>query len=193
VPGVIGDLLTVSVLPLAAFGIVRERELGTLEQLMVTPITRFEFILGKTTVPFLIGLCQFAVVMIVARLWFEVPFRGSYGLMLLGTCLYILSILGVAMFVSTISANQQQALVGTFFFAMPILFLSGFAFPISSMPPALQWFSYLIPLRYFLVIIRASFLKEVGTSVFWPQLAALTATSLALLVISMLRFHKSLD
>ena len=193
VPGVIGDLLTVSVLSLAAFGIVRERELGTLEQLMVSPITRFEFILGKTAAPFLIGLCQFAVVMIVARLWFEVPFRGSYGLMLLGTCLYILSILGVAMFVSTISANQQQALVGTFFFAMPILFLSGFAFPISSMPPALQWFSYLIPLRYFLVIIRASFLKEVGTSVFWPQLAALTATSLALLVISMLRFHKSLD
>ena len=193
VPGVIGDLLTVSVLSLAAFGIVRERELGTLEQLMVTPITRFEFILGKTTAPFLIGLCQFAVVMIVARLWFEVPFRGSDGLMLLGTCLYILSILGVAMFMSTISANQQQALVGTFFFAMPTLFLSGFAFPISSMPPALQWFSYLIPLRYFLVIIRASFLKGVGTFVLWPQLLALAATSLVLLAVSTLRFHKSLD
>ena len=193
VPGVIGDLLTVSVLSLAAFGIVRERELGTLEQLMVTPITRFEFILGKTAAPFLIGLCQFAVVMIVARLWFEVPFRGSYGLMLFGTCLYILSILGVAMFVSTISANQQQALVGTFFFTMPTVFLSGFAFPISSMPPALQWFSYLIPLRYFLVIIRASFLKGVGTSVLWPQLLALAATSLAMLAISTLRFHKSLD
>jgi ABC-2 type transport system permease protein len=193
VPGVIGDLLTVSVLSLAAFGIVRERELGTLEQLMVTPITRFELILGKTAAPFLIGLCQFAVVMIVARLWFEVPFRGSYGLMLLGTCLYILSILGVAMFVSSISANQQQALVGTFFFTMPTVFLSGFAFPISSMPPALQWFSYLIPLRYFLVIIRASFLKGVGTFVLWPQLLALAATSLAMLAISTLRFHKSLD
>jgi ABC-2 type transport system permease protein len=193
VPGVIGDLLTLSVLSLAAFGIVRERELGTLEQLMVSPITRFEFILGKTAAPFLIGLCQFGVVMAVARLWFEVPFRGSYGLMLLGTCLYILSILGVAMFMSTISDNQQQALVATFFFAMPTLFLSGFAFPISSMPAAMQWFSYLIPLRYFLVIIRASFLKGVGTSVLWPQLSALAATSLALLALSTLRFHKSLD
>jgi ABC-2 type transport system permease protein len=193
VPGVIGDLLTVSVLSLAAFGIVRERELGTLEQLMVTPITRFEFILGKTAAPFLIGLCQFAVVMILARLWFEVPFRGSYGLMLLGTCLYILSILGVAMLMSTISHNQQQALMGTFFFTMPTVFLSGFAFPISGMPPVMQWFSYLIPLRYFLVIIRASFLKGVGMAVLWPQLSALAATSLALLVISTLRFHKSLD
>jgi ABC-2 type transport system permease protein len=193
VPGVIGNLLTLSVLSLAAFGIVRERELGTLEQLMVSPITRLELILGKTVVPFLIGLCQFVVVMIVARLWFEVPFRGSYAVMLWGSCLYILSILGVALFLSTISSNQQQALVGTFFFAMPTLFLSGFAFPISSMPPVLQWFSYLIPLRYFLVIIRASFLKGVGTSTLWPQLSALAATSLALFAISTLRFHKSLD
>ncbi|MBV8054263.1 MAG: ABC transporter permease [Deltaproteobacteria bacterium] len=193
VPGVIGDLLTISVLSLAAFGIVRERELGTLEQLMVSPITRFEFILGKTAAPFLIGLCQFAVVMIVARLWFEVPFRGSYGVMLLGTCLYILSILGVAILMSTISNNQQQALMGTFFFGMPTIFLSGFAFPISGMPATLRWFSYLIPLRYFLVIIRASFLKGVGISVLWPQLLALVATSLVLLTVSTLRFHKSLD
>jgi ABC-2 type transport system permease protein len=193
VPGVIGDLLTVSVLSLAAFGIVRERELGTLEQLMVTPISRFEFILGKTVVPFLIGLCQFAVVMIVARLWFAVPFRGSYSVMLLGTCLYILSILGVAMFVSTISSNQQQALVATFFFAMPTLFMSGFAFPINSMPPLMQWLSYLIPLRYFLLIIRASFLKGVGMPVLWPHLAALAAASLTLLAVSTVRFHKSLD
>src|SRR5215469_14182559 len=184
VPGVIGDLLTVSVLSLAAFGIVRERELGTLEQLMVTPITRSEFILGKTAAPFLIGLSQFAVVMLVARVWFEVPFRGSYCVILFGTCLYLLSILGVAMFLSTVSDNQQQALVGTFFFAMPALFLSGFAFPISSMPQALRWFSYLIPLRYFLVIIRASFLKGVGILVLWPQLAALAAISLILLSIS---------
>ena len=193
VPGVIGDVLTVSVLSLAAFGIVRERELGTLEQLMVSPITRVEFILGKTAAPFLVGLCQFGVVMIVARLWFQVPFRGSYGVVLLGTCLYILSILGVAMLISTISSNQQQALVGTFFFTIPTIFLSGFAFPIVGMPHALQLFSYLIPLRYFLLIIRASFLKGVATSVLWPQLFALAATSLMLLAISTLRFHKSLD
>jgi ABC-2 type transport system permease protein len=193
VPGVIGDLLTVSVMSLAAFGIVRERELGTLEQLMVSPITRFEFILGKTAAPFLIGLCQLAVVMAVARLWFEVPFRGSHLVMLSGSCLFILSSLGAALFISTISTNQQQALMGTFFFTMPTVFLSGFAFPISAMPASLQWFSYLIPLRYFLVIIRASFLKGVGISVLWPQLAALAAASLTLLVISTLRFHKSLD
>jgi ABC-2 type transport system permease protein len=193
VPGVIGDLITVSVLSLAAFGIVRERELGTLEQLMVSPITRFEFILGKTAAPFLIGLCQFAAVMIVARAWFEVPFRGSYSVMLLGTCLFILAILGVALFVSTISNNQQQALMGTFFFTVPAVFLSGFAFPINAMPPTLHWFSYLIPLRYFLVIIRGSFLKGVAMAVLWPQLAALAATSLTLLAVSVIRFHKSLD
>jgi len=193
VPGVIGDLLTISVLSLAAFGIVRERELGTLEQLMVSPITRAEFMVGKTAAPFLIGLCQLALMMIVARLRFQVPFRGSYGVMLLGSCLYILSILGVAMLMSTISSNQQQALVATFFFAMPTLFLSGFAFPISSMPAVMRWFSYLIPLRYFLVIIRASFLKGVGIPVLWPQLAALGAVSLTLLAVSTARFHKSLD
>jgi len=193
VPGVIGDLLTVSILSLAAFGIVREREIGTLEQLMVSPITRLEFILGKTGAPFLIGLCQFGLVLAVAQLWFQVPFRGSYPVLLVGTCLYILSILGVAMFLSTISSNQQQVLVATFFFSMPTLFLSGFAFPISSMPAALRWFSYLIPLRYFLVIIRASFLKGLGAGVLWPQLGALAATSLILLTLSTLRFHKSLD
>ena len=193
VPGVIGDLLTVSVMSLAAFGIVRERELGTLEQLMVSPISRFEFILGKTAAPFIIGLCQLAAVMAVAQLWFDVPFRGSHLVMLLGACLFILSSLGAALFISTISTNQQQALMGTFFFTMPTVFLSGFAFPISAMPAPLQWFSYLIPLRYFLVIIRASFLKGVGISVLWPQLAALAAASLALFLVSTLRFHKSLD
>jgi len=161
---VIGDLLTVSVMSLAAFGIVHERELGTLEQLMVSPITRFEFILGKTAAPFIIGLCQLAAVMAVALLWFAVPFRGSHLVMLSGACLFILSNLGAALFISTISTNQQQALMGTFFFTMPTVFLSGFAFPIGAMPASLQWFSYLIPLRYFLVIIRASFLKGVGIS-----------------------------
>ena len=118
---------------------------------------------------------------------------NRYGLILLGTCLYILNILGIAILMSTISDNQQQALVGTFFFAMPTLFLSGFAFPIGSMPPPMQWFSHLIPLRYYLVIIRASFLKGVPMAVLWPQLAALAAASLTLLTISVVTFHKSLD
>lgn len=193
VPGTIGSLIMTSIVTLAAFAIVREREIGTLEQVMVTPITPFEFILGKTIPFFLISMAQLVGIMLVGVLWFQVPFRGSIMLLTIGTVIFILAILGVALFLSTISSTQQQVMVAAFFFIMPAISLSGFTFPISSMPPVMQWITYLDPLRYYLVIIRSSFLKGTGIGVLWPQFAALTVMAAALLGFSVARFHKSID
>lgn len=193
IPGIIGSLTLIMVVLLTAFAIVREREIGTLEQIMVTPIRPVEFILGKTLPFFLIGLADVALVAIVGTLWFQIPFRGSVAVLLFGTVLFLLSMLGVGLLISTISATQQQAMVSAFFFNMPAITFSGFGFPISSMPEALQKLSYLDPLRYFLVVLRGVYLKGVGLEVLWPQLLAMVAIGVTLLTISVFRFHKSLD
>lgn len=193
VPGVIGSLTLVIVVTLTAFAIVREREIGTLEQIMVSPIRRPEFILGKTLPFFLIGLADVALVALVGTFWFAIPFRGGVWVLLLGTVLFLLCMLGVGLFISTISATQQQAMVSGFFFIMPAVTFSGFGFPISSMPEALQWLTYLDPLRYFLVVLRSVYLKGVGLEVLWPQMLAMAMLSVGMLMLSILRFHKSLD
>jgi ABC-2 type transport system permease protein len=162
VPGVIGNLVLVMVVTLTAFAIVREREIGTLEQIMVTPIGRWEFILGKTVPFFLIGLLDTVFISLVGTLWFGVPFRGSIGVLALGAVLFILCMLGIGLFISTISTTQQQAMVSGFFFNMPAIVFSGFGTPISSMPEVLQWFTYADPLRYFLDVLRGVYLKGVG-------------------------------
>jgi drug efflux transport system permease protein len=193
VPGTIGSVLLASCLTLAAFAIVREREVGTLEQVMVSPISRFEFILGKTIPFFLIAMGQMILIMLIGRLWFQVPFHGSYLLLAFGTSVFLLSILGVALFISTVSGTQQQAMIASFFFIMPAITLSGFSFPISAMPRVMQWFTYLDPLRFYLVIIRDSFLKGVEWRVILFQIGALIVIAIVLLGISVQRFHKSLD
>jgi ABC-2 type transport system permease protein len=193
VPGTIGTVLLTSCLVMAAFAIVREREVGTLEQVMVSPITRFEFIVGKTLPFFLVAVVQMLVIMLIGRVWFQVPFRGSYGLLGVGTAVFLLSVLGVAILISTISSTQQQAMIAAFFFVTPAITLSGFTIPITSMPRALQWLTYLDPLRFYLVIIRDSFLKGDGWEVLGPQVIALVILATALLTVSVLRFHKSLD
>jgi ABC-2 type transport system permease protein len=193
VPGTIASVLLTSCLTLAAFAIVREREVGTLEQVMVSPISRVEFILGKTIPFFLIAVVQMILIMLIGRLWFQVPFRGSYLLLGIGTSVYLLSILGVALLISTVSSTQQQAMIASFFFIMPAITLSGFSFPISAMPRVMQWFTYLDPLRFYLVIIRISFLKGGNWEVIWSQIFALVMIAAALLSISVQRFHKSLD
>jgi ABC-2 type transport system permease protein len=193
VPGTIASVLLTSCLTLAAFAIVREREVGTLEQVMVSPISRVEFILGKTIPFFLIAVAQMTLIMIIGRVWFEVPFHGSYILLGIGTGVYLLSILGVALLISTVSGTQQQAMIVSFFFIMPAITLSGFSFPISAMPRAMQWFTYLDPLRFYLIIIRTSFLKGGDWGVIWSQIFALMVLATALLAISVQRFHKSLD
>ncbi len=193
VPGVIGSITMILVVNLTSFAIVREREVGTLEQIIVTPIRRWEFILGKTLPSFVVGLLDVALIALVGTLWFAVPFRGSLGTLLLGTVLFLLSTLSTGVLISTLCSTQQQAFASTFFFLTPAFILSGFSFPIASMPPFMQWLTYLDPLRYFLVIVRGTFLKGVGVSVLWPQMLGLALLSLVLLQISILRFHKSMD
>lgn len=193
VPGVIGTLVLVTIVNLTAFAIVREREVGTLEQLLVTPIRPVEFIIGKTVPFFLIGLLEVSIVAAVGMFWFEVPFDGNPLLLFAGTCLFLLSALSIGLFISTLCTTQQQAFASNFFVLNPMFILSGFSFPISSMPDFLQWLTLLDPLRYFLVIIRGTFLKGVGIEYLWPQMLALAAIGLTLLTISVLRFRKSLD
>jgi ABC-2 type transport system permease protein len=193
VPGIIGSLTLVLVVTLTAFAVVREREIGTLEQIMVTPIRPVEFILGKTLPFFLIGLFDVTLIAVVGSLWFEVPFRGHVWVLVTGAVLFLLCMLGVGLLISTVSATQQQAMVTSFFFIMPAITFSGFGFPISTMPRWMQDFSYLIPLRYFLVVIRGTYLKGVGMDILWPQMAAMGALGVALLTAAVLRFHKALD
>ncbi len=181
------------VVSLTAFAIVREREMGTLEQIMVSPIRPIEFILGKTVPFFLIGLGDVGLIMFVGIVWFHIPFVGSPLIMLLGASLFLLAALGLGLLLSTISRTQQQAFALNFFLINPLFILSGFAFPISAMPRVMQWFTLINPLRYFLVVIRAVFLKGVGIEVLWPQLAAMTALGVGMLTLSVLRFRKSLD
>ena len=193
VPGVIGSLTLVLVVVLTAFAVVREREIGTLEQIMVTPIRPAEFILGKTLPFFLIGLFDVSLIATVGTLWFQVPFRGRILVLLVGAILFLLCMLGVGLLISTVSSTQQQAMVTSFFFIMPAITFSGFGFPISTMPHWLQYLTYLSPLRYFLVVLRGTYLKGVGMEILWPQMLAMAALGISLLMIAILRFHKALD
>jgi ABC-2 type transport system permease protein len=193
VPGLIGTLTLVIIVNLTAFAIVREREVGTLEQIMVSPIRPAEFILGKTVPFFVIGLGEVALIVAVAMLWFQVPFVGDPLVLLLGSALFLLSSLALGLLISTLCSTQQQAFSMNFFILNPFFILSGFSFPIASMPQVLQWFTYINPLRYYLVVIRGTFLKGVGVSVLWPHLAAMGAIAAVLLMTSILRFRKSLE
>lgn len=192
VPGVIGTLITLLSLILTSMAIVREKEMGTMEQILVTPIRPFEFILGKTLPFAVISLLDVLLIAGVGVLWFRVPVRGELALLVLGACLHLLTTLGVGLLISTISQTQQQAMMTTFFFFMPAMLLSGFMFPIANMPEVVQWVTYLNPLRYFLVIIRGVFLKGVGLDVLWPQMAALAALGVATFYAATRRFHKTL-
>jgi len=193
IPGVIGTLTLIQVVSLTAFAVVREREVGTLEQIMVSPIRPFEFILGKTVPFFLIGLGDVALVTVVGVLWFQIPFVGSPLVMLLGASLFLLAALGLGLLLSTLSRTQQQAFALNFFLVNLLFILSGFAFPIAAMPQVLQWFTLINPLVYFLVVIRAVFLKGVGIEVLWPDLTAMALLGAGMLTLSVLRFRKSLD
>jgi len=193
VPGVIANVLLILVMMLTAFAVVREREIGTLEQIMVTPIRRWEFILGKTIPFFLVGCVDATLIALVGTLWFGVPFRGNLGVLAAGLITFILAGLGLGLFLSTVSANQQQAMIASFFFTMPMITLSGFGTPVASMPPLLQKISLANPLLHIMVLLRSVYLKGVGFDVLWPQIAILAGIAVFLLTISVLRFHKSLE
>ncbi len=193
VPGIVALLLLVVTTNLSAMAIVREREVGTLEQLNVTPLARWELIVGKLLPYALIGMIDVVLVAVVAVFWFQVPFLGSFPLLLGCSLMYLLSTLGLGLFISTISQTQQQAsMTATFFFLTPMIYLSGFTFPIENMPEWIQYVTYVIPLRYFLVIVRGIFLKGVGVDVLWPQMAALLTCGLVLITLATLRSSKRL-
>jgi ABC-2 type transport system permease protein len=194
IPGVLALVLLVVTVNLAAMAIVREKEVGTLEQLNVTPVRRWELIAGKLLPYGLIGMIDVLLVVAVAVFWFQVPLRGSFLLLFGISAIYILCTLGLGLFISTISDTQQQAMMtATFFFLMPMIYLSGFVFPIENMPEAIQWVTYLIPLRYFLVVVRGIFLKGVGMEILWPQVAALAAWGTAVLSLAIVRSSKRLN
>lgn len=193
VPGVITNLIMVVTVMLTSMAIVREKEIGTMEQLMVTPIRPIELMLGKTLPFALVGLIDVTLVTTLALLIFRVPFRGNFLLLLCCSTLFLLTSLGAGLFISTISRTQQQALMSSFFFATPAFMLSGFAFPIRNMPIIVQYLTYLNPLRYFVEIVRGIFLKGVGISVLWPQMTVLAVYGTTILFLSASRFEKKLD
>jgi ABC-2 type transport system permease protein len=192
VPGVIASIAFLLPIILTAQAIVREREIGTLEQIMVTPIRSWELMVGKT-IPFaLIGLLDAIMIAIIGVFWFGVPLRGNPLVLLLGNLLFLMSSVGIGLFISTISSTQQQAQISTFFFMMPAFILSGFAFPIENMPEWLQYITYINPLRYFIIVIRGVFLKGIGLDILWPEMLALAILGGLMIVFSSLRFQKRL-
>jgi ABC-2 type transport system permease protein len=193
VPGVAANIVILITLMLTAMALVREKEIGTMEQLMVTPIRPAELILGKCLPFAVIGLVQVTLMTTVALLVFHVPFRGNV-LMLYGcSLLAVLNSLGVGLLISSVSQTQQQAMLSSFMFFQPAFTLSGFSFPIRNMPEVVQWITYLNPVRYFMEIMRAVFLKGAGPETLWPQMTALAAIGVTVLTLAALRFRKRLD
>jgi ABC-2 type transport system permease protein len=193
-PGIVGLLIMLVTINLTALAIVKEKELGTLEQLIVTPIKPYQMIIGKL-VPFsIIGFTTVILVLTVMRFWFGIPIKGSVVLLFFSAFIFMLSTLGLGLFVSTISRTQQQATMTTMFgVMMPMMFLSGFAFPIENMPGVIRYVTYLVPLRYFLTIVRGIILKGIGFEDLWKEFAILLMFGVIILTLSSLRFRKKLE
>jgi len=192
VPGVIASIAFLVPIILTAQAVVREREMGTLEQIMVTPLRPWELVVGKTLPFALLGLLDVTMIALIGVFWFEVPLRGNPFILLLGNVLFLMSSVGIGLFISTISSTQQQAQISTFFFSMPAFILSGFVFPLENLPAWIQYLTYANPLRYFLVIIRGVFLKGNGLDILWPQMLALAILGGLMILMSSLRFQKRL-
>ncbi len=194
VPGILGLILMISTISLMSMAVVREREIGTLEQLIVTPIKNYQLILGKL-IPFtLIGFVVLIIVMVIMTQWFGIVVRGNKLFLLFSALLFVLSNLGIGLFISTVSKTQQQAMMASVFaIMMPMIYLSGFAFPIENMPKVVQYITYLIPLRYFITILRGIVLKGIGFSALWFETLVLFGMGVAILIFSALRFSKKID
>ncbi len=193
IPGVVVNIITLVTLMLTAMAIVREKEIGTMEQLMVTPIRPMELILGKTLPFVLVGLWDMLLVVGASLLIFHIPFAGNFGLLVACTLLFLLTSLGAGLFISTVSRTQQQAMMTTGLFFQPFFMLSGFSFPIRNMPVSMQALTYINPVRYFMEIVRGIFLQGTGISTLWPQMVALAIFGVTILWLSVLRFHKTLE
>jgi ABC-2 type transport system permease protein len=193
VPGVLGLLLMVMTMLLTSLAIVKEKELGTLEQLVVTPIKPYQLIIGKLAPFFMIGVVDVLLVVFFASLVFNLPVKGGVPLLVSLSLIFLMTTLGLGLFISTISRTQQQAMMtAIFFFMLPMMFFAGFVFPIENMPTIIQYVSYLIPLRYYFIIVRGLFLKGVGIQILWPQALALLLFGSTILSMSVMRFQKKL-
>jgi ABC-2 type transport system permease protein len=192
VPGVICMILGTVMTAMTAMAVVREREMGTLEQLIVTPIRPAELMLGKTLPFAAIGMLDVLVIVAVARYWFGARVEGSLLLLVLMAAAFLLTTLGLGLFISTVSRTQQQAMLTAFFVIMPSVILSGFMFPIENMPRAIQWVTYAIPLRYFVEIVRGIFLRGAGLATLWPEAVALVGLGGTIFALSAARFQKRL-
>ena len=193
IPGVLCLILFLVTMMMTALSIVKEKEIGTLEQIIVTPIRPWELILGKTIPYFLVGLIVTALVVSVAWFWFSVIPQGSLLLLMFLICIFLMTSLGMGILISTVSATQQEAVITSFFVLFPMILLSGLIFPISNMPEAVQLITYIIPLRYFLEIVRSIYLKGAGLEYLWPQSLVLLAMGIAIIALAVSRFSKRLS
>jgi len=193
IPGVIGMILYAIAAILTATSVVRERERGTIEQLIVTPIRPWELIVGKLMPYVILGFFNTVEVLAVGHWWFGMPIRGDLGLILVLSIVFLATGLGIGLFASTIANTQQEAMLTVWMTLLPSIFLSGFFFPLEAMPKILQWISYLMPLRYYLVIIRSLLLKGVGLEMIQFDVIAMTLFAIGIMTAAALRFHKRLD
>jgi len=193
IPGVIGMILYALTSILTATAIVRERERGTIEQLIVTPIRPWELVVGKILPYVILAFMNTLEVLAIGSWWFKVPIRGELSVIFLLSGVFLLSSLGIGLLASTIANTQQEAMLTVWMTLLPGIFLSGFFFPLEAMPKVLQWISYLMPLRYYLVIIRSLLLKGVGYAAIQDEVIALTVFGFAIMAIAALRFRKRLD
>jgi len=193
IPGVIVNIITLVTLSLTAMAIVREKEIGTMEQLLVTPIRPIELIIGKTLPFVFVGFWDMLLVLAASLVIFHVPFRGSFWLLALASLVYILTTLGLGLFISTVSRTQQQAMLATFLFFQPFFMLSGFTFPIRNMPKSMQYLTIINPVRYFLEIVRGIFIRGSGLDTLWPEMVAMLVFGVVILGASVKRFHRTLE
>jgi ABC-2 type transport system permease protein len=189
----IGLILMFLTLQLTAASIVREREAGTLEQLVVTPLSSTELMIGKLAPFVLIAMIDAVEIVVVGVLVFNVPINGSLALLFALSALFLATSLGIGLFVSTIAKTQREAQMTSMLFVLPAMFLSGFFFPIAAMPKVLQYASYAVPLRYFLIVTRSIVLKGVGMEALVPEVRALAIFAVAIMTLAVLRFRKTLD
>lgn len=192
-PGVLGLLVALITIMLTSMSVVKERESGTIEQIIVSPLRPAEFVAGKTLPFAVIGIAEICIITIITIFWFRVPFNGSFVFLIFSSVFYIISTLSVGLFISTVSQTQQQAMLSTFLFFIPAILLSGFVFPIYAMPEIFQYITYLNPMRYFMTIIRGVFLKGVGFSVLWTELLSLAVLGSVLIYFSIRRFNRRFE
>jgi len=191
VPAVMGNIVLMMSLLLTSLAVVREREIGTLEQLMVSPLKPIELIVGKTLPPVLVAFVDMVLITVVSLVWFHIPFRGNFLVLGAASLCFILTGLGVGLLISTVSNTQQEAFMSMFLFFLPAMMLSGMMFPVQNMPQALQYVTLLDPLRHYLVVIRGVFLRGAGWTVLFPQMITLLGIGVTVLAFAATRFRKT--